>query len=340
MKVYKPLEDVKNFKNLVFLAGPCPRVGQDWIDWRTEFIDKLNAAGFNGDIANPTNENYDENDPDYYNKQCTWETNAFHYASAIVFWIDRNDEHPALTTNIEFGIWSNKAPESLIVGIPENSEHCGYIKWVCEKKGIACYQTMDEVVNAVVEKFNNQPRLYFTSDTHFGADRTLQFSKRPFKDTNAMDLEIISRWNKTVTANDIVFHLGDFGNTDILNYLNFDKMFFLKGNYENEIEDYKIEDSRVDIFEDSLYVNIGGKNIRCVHEPISVDGSYEEFTLNGAPNFYLYGHIHEKGKVKRNGFNIGCDANNFTPVDVDTVKFYMNAILNYYDENVFVDKVM
>lgn len=327
MKVFKPLEEIKNFKNLVFLAGPCPRAGQKWEDWRKEMIAKLKDIDFNGDVADPTNPKYDAADPDYYNKQCTWETNGFHYASAIVFWVDRNDEHPALTTNIEFGIWSSKAPESLIVGIPEGSEHCGYIKWVCEKKGIQCYSTMDEVVNALVEKFKRPTNLFFTSDTHFGAQRTLEMSRRPFKDTEEMDLEMISRWNKKLTSNDLIFHLGDFGDTSVLDKLNFNKMFLLKGNYERKDITFSIDDSRVEVT-DTLSLDLDNENIVCLHEPIS----------NKAGNFFLFGHIHEKDKVKRNGFNVGTDANNFTPVDIATLRFYKNAILKYYDENVFCDK--
>ena len=33
--------------------------------------------------------------------------------------------------------------------------------------------------------------IYFTADTHFGSKRTLELSKRPFKDTDEMDNYII-----------------------------------------------------------------------------------------------------------------------------------------------------
>lgn len=335
MKIHSPLNNIENIKNLVFLAGPCPRAGQDWTDWREDMCVELINAGFNGEIVNPTNPNYDVNDPDYYDKQCSWETLGLHMSSVIIFWIDRNGEHPALTTNIEFGIWSDKAPKSLVVGIPEGSEHCGYIKWVCEKKGIKCFNTMKEVAAEVVSRFSNKSRTFFTSDTHFSSDRHIEFSKRPFIDTNDMDLTLISNWNKTVTANDIVFHLGDFGNYEILKKLNFKQMYLILGNYERDDKNFKIDDPRVIVREnmsikiDDVMVKnlIGDTNITLVHEPVSGKKS----------DFYLFGHIHEKGKVKRNGFNVGTDCNNFTPVNLDTVKFYMNAILKHYDENVFTE---
>ena len=68
MKVFKPLEEIKNFKNLVFLAGTCPRAGQQWEDWRKEMIAKLKYIDFNGDVADPTNPKYDTTVPDYYIK--------------------------------------------------------------------------------------------------------------------------------------------------------------------------------------------------------------------------------------------------------------------------------
>ena len=49
----------------------------------------------------------------------------------------------------------------------------------------------------------------------------------------------------------------------------------------------------------------------------------------------LFGHIHEKGKIKEYGFNVGVDANCFLPVPPEDVKFYIHAILHYYDNNVF-----
>jgi len=326
--IHTPLNNIENVKDAVFLAGPCPRSNQDWEDWRTKMINELEKQGFGGDIISPTNPNYDTNDNNYYNKQCTWETIGLNTASCIVFWIDRNDEHPALTTNIEFGIWSDRCPKGIVVGVPPKSEHCGYIKWVCEKKGIPVYETMQEVVQEVVSRFNRPMERFFTSDTHFGSDRHLELSKRPFANTFEMDMRFISNWNKTVNSNDVVYHLGDFGDFKTLKKLNFGVMFLLMGNYERDIKDIKIDDPRV-IVTNKLNVNIDDEYILCVHEPLCDNNS----------NFFLYGHIHEKGLVKRNGLNVGIDAHNYTPIDINTIKFYKNAILNHYDENVFTDWV-
>lgn len=327
--IYQPLAPFTNIKNAIFLAGACPRKAGDG-DWRDEMIAELEQCGFKGDIINPTNPNYDTNDKDYYDKQCTWETLGLHIASTIVFWIDRNDKHPALTTNIEFGIWSGKAPQALIVGVPEGSEHCEYIKWVCGKKGIPCYSTMTDVATAVVNKYARIPKLFFTSDTHFGSDRHLELSQRPFKNVEEMDLTLVSNWNKTVFGNDIVFHLGDFGELDYLDILNFGSMVYLKGNYERDDPNFAVSNPNV-LVKDSVGEILRFKDMCCVHEPLT--------EVSEEKAFYLFGHIHEKGLVKRNGLNVGVDAHNYTPINEETVLFYKNAIENHYDENVFCDKV-
>ena len=52
---------------------------------------------------------------------------------------------------------------------------------------------------------------WFTADTHFGSQRTLELSRRPFKDTDEMDAHIFSWWISLFEPGDVLYHLGDFG---------------------------------------------------------------------------------------------------------------------------------
>lgn len=54
-----------------------------------------------------------------------------------------------------------------------------------------------------------KPRIFVTSDTHFGHRNILKFEPRPWKEIEDMDEELIQRWNKVVGKNDIVIHVGD-----------------------------------------------------------------------------------------------------------------------------------
>ena len=108
-------KDFLSLSNAVFLAGPCPR--EDYgDDWRNEAISILKDAGFEGDIINPTNPEYDGN----LSWQTKWEHKGLCMASHILFWIPRDKNHPAFTTNIEFGEWMNNP--NTVIGFPFESE--------------------------------------------------------------------------------------------------------------------------------------------------------------------------------------------------------------------------
>ena len=50
---------------------------------------------------------------------------------------------------------------------------------------------------------------YYISDCHFGHLNVLRFDKRPFKNIDENDSELIRRWNERVTDEDDVYILGD-----------------------------------------------------------------------------------------------------------------------------------
>lgn len=81
--------------------------------------------------------------------------------------------------------------------------------------------------------------IYFISDTHFGHENVLGYSKRPFKTVEEMDAKLIAEWNKRVTNTDQVYHLGDFSMRDglyaerILKQLN-GQIFLVRGNHDHK----------------------------------------------------------------------------------------------------------
>ena len=52
--------------------------------------------------------------------------------------------------------------------------------------------------------------IYFISDTHFNHDRDFIYSPRGFDSMEDMNNRIITNWNKTVSADDTVYVVGDF----------------------------------------------------------------------------------------------------------------------------------
>lgn len=351
MNILKPCDEfgnmtkIKNCKNSIFLAEPCPRKNYDVEDWRPEAFEILEELGFNGTVITPTNK--------YYNKmvqnhalenQTWWEHKAMSIASAIVFWIPRSIEHPAFTTNIEFGEWFKKP--NVFFGWPDDAIKNDYLSIRLKENNLHKCETLREILKNAVDSLNKTETMYFTSDTHFCQQRTLELSKRPFVNINEMDLEMISNWNKTITMNDTVIHCGDFGDIskidDIIDNLNFKKLIWVIGNYERRdlVNFKKIAQKHKNIkFVDYYTFTNNNLNYLCVHEPINpyVINADLEF---GKDNYItLFGHIHGRNFAKNNGIDVGTDYHRFSPISLKDVEWYRNA-MKFWDENVHTPNVI
>lgn len=173
-------------------------------------------------------------------------------------------------------------------------------------------------------------RVWFTSDTHFGAERTRVLSKRPFETVAEMDECLITNWNTLVGENDDVYHLGDFGDYAVVSQLN-GKIHLIKGNYEYH-----------DGYTDTDFLEMGFVSI---HDTLTETFLYNheaiKFSMAHKPSdtckIYdcLFGHVHKLSMLKRFGLNVGTDCHNFRPINLDTVMFYINNI-KYYDDEVFL----
>ncbi len=145
--------------------------------------------------------------------------------------------------------------------------------------------------------------------------------------------------------------LGDIGNLDtleeLLNNLNFKKLIIVTGNYERkELEKFK---KIIDKF-DNVFIENNGFYLSCKNkdkQTINFFVCHEPITelYNKAKEFYkdddfitLFGHIHGRSFAKRNGFDIGTDYHRYTPISIDDVMWFVNA-MQYWDENVYTDKV-
>lgn len=237
---------------------------------------------------------------------------------------------------------------------------------------------------------NNGPKIFFTSDTHFSQERTLKLSCRPFETVNDMNNHIITEWNNTVSSNDIVYHLGDFGDASICEKLN-GRIVLVLGNYEYNPDknmlttEYSVEgiseltkaetqltddpDYNSDRlyeyrefmkesfnFRDVIFPETLSKDASCTNRshlkaikyvvslnnsPLNglymahVPSEIQKVSNNDDFTFGLFGHIHKLQMVRRYGLNVGIDCHNFKPVSLDQVLFYMNAIQNHYDSEVF-----
>lgn len=333
MDIKYTLDPIKNEGSSIFLAGPTLRTDSMELkvgSWRNKAVDILDAISYNGTVYIPEFNPSTGKPTDWtYERQVSWEVEALNNATIILFWIPRDlDLLPGFTTNIEFGEWLNSG--KIVIGAPENSEKNKYLQTRCDRLEILWYYNLLPLINAAIGKIkiNSEPKInvWFTSDTHFGTQRTLELSKRPFLDVDEMDWTMIKNWNMKISNNDIVYHLGDFGDPSMLKYLKCDKIYFLPGNYDkDDILEELQKDPRLEIIKSGHKYN----DLILIHEPDS--------GKDGPNNFYLYGHIHRLQVVKKNGLNIGVDGNHYTPFSIEDVMFQKNAIdKGYYDDNVFM----
>lgn len=178
-------------------------------------------------------------------------------------------------------------------------------------------------------------KVFFTSDTHFGSQRVIDMSRRPFGRIKTkfavahMNTEMQRKVSENLTEGDLLIHLGDLGESYPFEYYNTlgIKQAVLRGNYDKGVvlPDY------VFVFEPGELAVINDITYCLQHEPL----------LNGAralPKhgyFYLFGHVHKLNMVTRNGLNVGVDCHNFEPIDMETIEFYRKAVLEVFDDHVF-----
>ena len=166
---------------------------------------------------------------------------------------------------------------------------------------------------------------FFTSDTHFSDQRVLVLSRRPFNSVEHMDDEMIANWNSVVSADDVVFHLGDFGNYDISHSLN-GRIFLLYGNYERKNPPEQQYNFNTIWTSNNKLIPFEEGTVALIHEP----SHRIPFMFN------LFGHVHKLSMIKSFGLNVGVDCHNYAPISDETVSFYKNAIENHYDYEVFI----
>jgi calcineurin-like phosphoesterase family protein len=156
---------------------------------------------------------------------------------------------------------------------------------------------------------------FFTSDTHFGHAKIIEYCKRPFASVEEMDEEMVRRWNSVVKPSDNVYHLGDFSfkNGEVVRKRLNGNIFLVLGNHDNGtnygfiwMKDYyelKVNDQKVVLFHYGM---------RTWHHD-----------LRG--NWHLYGHSHGGLPAYGKSCDIGVDVWNFSPVHFDQVKRFMDG---------------
>ena len=169
--------------------------------------------------------------------------------------------------------------------------------------------------------------IYFISDTHFYHNNIIKYCNRPFKDTDEMNNYIINKWNKTVTDNDIVYHLGDVTFTDkektknVISKLN-GRKYLIRGNHDKHSVSFYKDCGFIDVYN---FLILDGYLL--VHYPLKTDSYMKEnlknfiYELKTLPfNYVIHGHIHNTECGLENHFNVSVENIDYKPISFEEIK--------------------
>lgn len=193
-------------------------------------------------------------------------------------------------------------------------------------------------VNKIFKIEDNQ-RVFFTSDTHFGHKKILQYVNRPWKTIKEHDEALIERWNSVVTENDLVFHLGDFAFAtngqwkELIRRLN-GKKYLIYGNHD--LTRWP-GDKTMSLFDGTamqLILKIDNRFVVLNHFPfLAIPGVYSN--KRDKSWIQLYGHVHSGPNSYGEDhprlamcfdtqYDVGVDNNNYYPIEWQDVKKKLN----------------
>lgn len=140
----------------VFLAGSIEMGEAE--DWQAEIEDGVE----NMDIVvlNPRRDDWDSTwkqtiDNPQFREQVEWELAAQEAADCIAMYFDPDTKSPI--TLLELGLFND--PSRLIVCCPEGFWRKGNVDIVCERYGLSQVDTLDELIEAVRDRLEGNPRV-------------------------------------------------------------------------------------------------------------------------------------------------------------------------------------
>ena len=192
-------------------------------------------------------------------------------------------------------------------------------------------------------------KVFFTSDPHYGHTNIIKFCNRPFNSFQDMNDVLINNWNDVIGEDDLCFILGDFSMwgkqawNNILDRL-MGRKILIMGNHD---KDKNVPIERFEIVTDG-FLNLrikdddkdkDGQRITVCHYPML--SWYQSH--RGA--WQLFGHMHNNSimpieenlendevadfmkqqhhylmHLRNDQYDVGVDGNNFTPISYNQVK--------------------
>ena len=165
--------------------------------------------------------------------------------------------------------------------------------------------------------------IFVISDTHFGHSNILTFTNydgsmvRSFSSCEEMDELMIENWNKTVSDQDIIYHLGDvyFGKGyNHLHRLKGRKRLII-GNHDNPKSEYLINS-----FEKIMMWRMFPEfNLLLTHVPVH-ESTLGERRFKNVPMTNIHGHNHCNPSPAGNYKCVCVEQTNYMPINIEELR--------------------
>lgn len=176
------------------------------------------------------------------------------------------------------------------------------------------------------------PKIFYTSDHHWGHTNIIKYQNRPFKDIDHMNETLIANWNSVVGVHDTVYHLGDFA------LMPPDKIVALRtrlnGNihiiWGNHDRQTKIAHRSWNIFETAqelLQIKEDEHHIILCHYGMRVWNKSHKGSL------HFYGHSHGSLSGSDQSLDVGVDSWNYFPTTLSQILTRLKTLPLFYQED-------
>ncbi len=171
----------------------------------------------------------------------------------------------------------------------------------------------------------------FTSDTHYGHNRIIEFCDRPYKDLQEMEEGLIANYNSILGPDDLCIWTGDafFCNRsrakEIMNKLNGYKIL-VKGNHDMKTK--HMLEMGFSMVVEQMNIMVAGVKTKLCHYPHLLtehQGDKPDRYQERRPKYnqseaLIHGHIHENIKLHKNCVHVGVDGWNMFPARYEEVE--------------------
>lgn len=172
-------------------------------------------------------------------------------------------------------------------------------------------------------------KVWFTSDTHYGHQRILEFcpNTRKFNTIDEMNQHLIKRWQELVSPEDDIWILGDVfwvnaaKAIEIMDQLPGQKHLIL-GNHDKMIKNHVPLQKKFASIQDYKELKINGKDVILFHYPIA------EFNRGHYGSYHLHGHTHGSYRCEGRVLDVGIDGEltkDCAPVAFDDIVQHMET---------------